>query len=348
MAIDKRHVLLVQLPIPPPGPGPIRGNVPLAAGYLKLFARSRGLDEHYEIDIFPPSLANRLGDEGLVEAILGSPTLAGRLHLLPVEHRAHALDRRPAEGAATRDADHPRRSGDHGRQRLGAGRPGRRLRRHRRRRADLRRTAAGAPRPARAAKPRSTACTSAQTPLRRLRFRHRRNSPPRRPLARLDEISSPYLAGILDAADEQMLLLETIRGCVFKCKFCYYPKSYDSLYFLSREKIVANLRACPPARRARKSCCSTRRSTSGEDFRRVPAPAGGAQSRAGSSPTSASCGPRASRRRSPGCCDEANFTEVEIGLQSIDPAAQELMDRKNNLRAFERGVQRHAGRGHRR
>lgn len=36
---------------------------------------------------------------------------------------------------------------------------------------------------------------------------------------------------------------------------------------------------------------------------------------------------------------EANFTEVEIGLQSIDPAAQELMDRKNNLKAFERGVQ---------
>jgi hypothetical protein len=36
---------------------------------------------------------------------------------------------------------------------------------------------------------------------------------------------------------------------------------------------------------------------------------------------------------------EANFTEVEIGLQSVDPTAQELMDRKNNLRAFERGVQ---------
>ncbi len=34
----------------------------------------------------------------------------------------------------------------------------------------------------------------------------------------------------------------------------------------------------------------------------------------------------------------ANFTEVEIGLQSIDPQAQSLMDRKNNLKAFERGV----------
>jgi hypothetical protein len=35
---------------------------------------------------------------------------------------------------------------------------------------------------------------------------------------------------------------------------------------------------------------------------------------------------------------QANFTEVEVGLQSIDPEAMMLMDRKNNLRAFERGV----------
>src|SRR5258708_14893196 len=60
-------------------------------------------------------------------------------------------------------------------------------------------------------------------------------------LANLNEVSSPYLHGILDAADERMLLLETLRGCIFKCKFCYYPKSYDDLYFVSREKIIANL-----------------------------------------------------------------------------------------------------------
>lgn len=34
----------------------------------------------------------------------------------------------------------------------------------------------------------------------------------------------------------------------------------------------------------------------------------------------------------------ANFTEVEVGLQSIEPDAMTQMDRKNNLRAFERGV----------
>ena len=34
----------------------------------------------------------------------------------------------------------------------------------------------------------------------------------------------------------------------------------------------------------------------------------------------------------------ANFTEVEVGLQSIEPDAMTQMDRKNNLRTFERGV----------
>ena len=35
---------------------------------------------------------------------------------------------------------------------------------------------------------------------------------------------------------------------------------------------------------------------------------------------------------------EANFTEVEIGLQSIDPLAMELMDRNNNLKSYERAA----------
>src|SRR6202011_497062 len=64
----------------------------------------------------------------------------------------------------------------------------------------------------------------------------------RTPMSDLNALGSPYLAGILDAADEQMLLLETTRGCVFKCKFCYYPKSYDKQYYLSPDNILANLR----------------------------------------------------------------------------------------------------------
>ncbi len=41
ISLMKRNVLLVQLPIPPLGPAPIRGNVPLAGAYLKLFCRAK-------------------------------------------------------------------------------------------------------------------------------------------------------------------------------------------------------------------------------------------------------------------------------------------------------------------
>ena len=74
----RRAILLVQLPIPPLGPAPIRGNVPLAAAYLKLFAESCGLGTWYAIDVFPGSLANTLGDQALVaEIVRRRPWLVG-------------------------------------------------------------------------------------------------------------------------------------------------------------------------------------------------------------------------------------------------------------------------------
>jgi hypothetical protein len=133
-----------------------------------------------------------------------------------------------------------------------------------------------------------------------------------------------------------MMLLETLRGCIFKCKFCYYPKSYDDLYFVSRERIVANLEHAR-RRGAREvvlldPTLNQRRDF--DDFLRLLADCNpgreftyfGELRAEGIDSTSA----RLLRA--------ANFTNVEIGLQSIDPVAQELMDRKNNLKAFERGV----------
>ena len=153
----------------------------------------------------------------------------------------------------------------------------------------------------------------------------------------LNEISSPYLAGILDAADEQMLLLETIRGCIFKCKFCYYPKSYDDLYFVVRRKNRRQPGARPAARRERsrpaRSDAQPAAATFAEFLRLL-----------------AGCNPDRQftyfgELRAEGITPEvarllyeAGFDEVEIGLQSIDPLAMELMDRHNNLRAFERGA----------
>lgn len=365
----RRRIILLQLPIPQPGLEPARGNVPLAAGYLKMYARNRGLEDFYDIEIFPPQLANTLSDQGLVEALEArDPWMVGftcylwniNRSLWVAEHlkavdpgvltifggpeitadngwvlQSPALDfASVGEGEQTfsellmalQTAPQPT-AGINGLYIAPA----------------ALRTIAAAP---------VVAGSPIDEPLRLSiapELADTGNLMPvvpsaqvgalplfRTPLPNLNAISSPYLEGILDAADEQMLLLETIRGCIFKCKFCYYPKSYDDLYFVSQEKIVANLQHArehgatevvllDPTLNQRKDFA---------EFLKLLA----------------DCNPGRQfayfgELRSEGINAEiaellaaANFTEVEIGLQSVDPVAQELMDRKNNMKAFERGV----------
>jgi radical SAM superfamily enzyme YgiQ (UPF0313 family) len=323
--MTRRRVLFVQLPIPPVGPGPIRGNVPLAAGYLKMYAERRGLGADYEIEILPTTLANTLGDRGLVAEILAAePWMVGfTCYLWNIERTlwiAAELKRARPElpiiiGGPEVTADnewvfaHPA--------------------------VDFAAIGEGEQTFAELLE----ALSKAERPTAPIDGLYTKGSAPpafRRPLAKLDDISSPYLAGILDAADEEMLLLETIRGCIFKCKFCYYPKSYDDLYFLSEEKIVANLEHArrrgarevvllDPTLNQRRDFASFLKLLARENPDRQFTYFGELRAE----------GITAEIAR---LLAEANFTEVEIGLQSIDPLAMELMDRHNNLRAFERGA----------
>jgi len=41
---------------------------------------------------------------------------------------------------------------------------------------------------------------------------------------------SPYLSGVLDAEIEDLMLLETQRGCPYRCGFCFYNKSRSGLF----------------------------------------------------------------------------------------------------------------------
>ncbi len=351
-----RSILLVQLPIPPVGPEPIRGNVPLAAGYLKLFAWHRGLESHYDIQILPTIEANTLGDQALVEAILArDPWMVGfTCYLWNIERtlwiaariKQHDPNIRILIGGTEVTLDnawvleHP--AVDYAA--IGEGEQTF---------AELLATLIGAEEPTDSI-PGLWVCLPSRKQTKAETFSfpaahlppvaNASGSPlsvlhpftPRRPLPNLNEISSPYLAGILDAADEELLLLETIRGCVFKCKFCYYPKSYDDLYFVSEEKIVANLEHA--RRRGAKEVVlldptlNQRRNFA--EFLRLLARCNpdrqftyfGELRAEGITPEIARL------------LHEAGFTEVEIGLQSIDPMAMELMDRHNNLKAFERGA----------
>jgi radical SAM superfamily enzyme YgiQ (UPF0313 family) len=340
MENKRRNVLLVQLPIPPLGPAPIRGNVPLAAAYLKLFAEQRGLGADYAIDVLPAPLANTLGDRALAaELARREPWMVGfTCYLWNIERTlwlARQLKRlrpgvRVVLGGPEITADNAwvLETPDYDFAIVGEGEQtfGNLL----------------------------LALLDDETPPVPIaglyvppptppRFRPDRAPAFRTPMPDLNRLGSPYLAGVLDAADEGMMLLETTRGCVFKCKFCYYPKSYDKQYYLSRENVLAGLRHAaehgarevflldPTLNQRRDFADFLRTLTEGNPGRRFS---------------------YFGELRGEGITEEtarllreANFTEVEVGLQSVEPEAMTRMDRKNNLRAFERGVRAMLGQG---
>ena len=329
-----RKILLVQLPIPPLGPAPIRGNVPLAAAYLKLFAGQKGLTSFYDIDIYPAPLANTLGDQALARSILDrSPWMVGftcyvwnieRTLALATAIKEQRPDIRIVLGGPeiTPDnawvLDHPAYDfavigeGEQTFSQLLLG--------------ILEDPVPPVAIPGLYVPPESSAN----------RFVLSRQPQKRTPLPDINVLGSPYVAGMVDAADESMMLLETTRGCVFKCKFCYYPKSYDKQYYLEASHVTAGLLHAQE-RGAREVFLLDPTLNQRKDFADLLRLL--AQGNPGHRFT------YFGELRAEGITEEtarllkaANFTEVEIGLQSIDPEAQHLMDRKNNLRAFERGV----------
>jgi radical SAM superfamily enzyme YgiQ (UPF0313 family) len=223
MSTTRRTVVLVQLPIPPLGPGPIRGNVPLAAAYLKLFAGRSGLDAFYDVEVFPAAQANALGDRALVEALARrKPWLVGfTCYLWNIERTlwvARELRRRlPGVRIVlggpeiTPDNAWVLDTPDYDFAVIGEGEQ----------------TFAGLLLALLEGEdvPAAPLAGLYVPPASGPRYRPDRIPAFRTPLSDLGRLGSPYLAGILDAADEGMMLLETTRGCVFKCKFYYIRRA---------------------------------------------------------------------------------------------------------------------------
>jgi radical SAM superfamily enzyme YgiQ (UPF0313 family) len=337
----RRRVVFVQLPIPPLGPAPIRGNVPLAGAYLKLYAERHGVGADFDIELLPAALANALGDLALVDELAArEPWLVGfTCYLWNVERTlwvAGELKRRCPRvkvllGGPEITADNAWVLGSDAYDFAAVGEGEQTF-------AALLLGVHGGedvppvPIPGLYVPP-------AAGP----RFHPGRAPAFRKPLPDIDRLGSPYLAGILDVADERMLLLETTRGCVFNCKFCYYPKSYDKQYYLSRDAVVASLRHAAdrgaeevflldPTLNQRKDFAAfvgtLAEGNPGRRFKYF-----GELRAEGVTPDLAAA------------LRAAGFEEVEVGLQSIDRDAMDLMARKNNLKAFEKGVRALMGAG---
>ncbi len=67
------------------------------------------------------------------------------------------------------------------------------------------------------------------------------NNPARDLISPLGRIPSPYLEKIINP-DKKAAVLETMRGCMFGCRYCYYNKQFNKLRYFPLERIKKELR----------------------------------------------------------------------------------------------------------
>jgi len=62
------------------------------------------------------------------------------------------------------------------------------------------------------------------------------------PRTSLDDIPSPFLSGVLNSHLKGVLWLETVRGCVYRCAYCYYHKQSPRLRTFPFERIFKEVK----------------------------------------------------------------------------------------------------------
>jgi len=70
------------------------------------------------------------------------------------------------------------------------------------------------------------------------------HNPDRPNIAELDIIPSPYLSGLVNLKDKHILdvPLETTRGCVYHCSYCYYHKNFNCVRTFPLKRIEKELK----------------------------------------------------------------------------------------------------------
>ncbi len=320
----RSDILLIQLPIPPLGSQAASENVPLAAGCLATALPPHNRDGCERIAIFPGEEAGTLGDAALLHAVVQrAPAAIGFTCYLWNIERTLWLCRQIKErlpkttvllGGPEIQPDNRWvwNAGGFDAAVVGEGE---------------------------------------ETFRRWLDMRNQRSAwadvpglwvgptfaPPRQPAppVSLAALQSPYTAGLL--IPHETMWLETARGCRYRCKFCAYHQGRRTIRSFAEAELRANLRLAI-RHRVREvflldPTLNQRRNFAG--FIDLLAEENREHQIRFSAELRAEGIDSALARK----LRNANFAEVEIGLQTVEPAAQAAIGRRVDLDAFARGAQ---------
>lgn len=149
-------------------------------------------------------------------------------------------------------------------------------------------------------------------------------------------LGSPYVSGCLKTDPDHPMLVETQRGCPYRCGFCYYNKSrknrstaddrmvLDAVAF-ALERGVEEMYLLDPSLNVRPGLKSLMEQVAGLN-------------RTGQLSLISEIRAEAVDEEMAALFRRAGFRGFEVGLQSTNPAAWEKMNRPTDLKAFLRGV----------
>jgi hypothetical protein len=147
---------------------------------------------------------------------------------------------------------------------------------------------------------------------------------------------SPYLQGLLEPEIENVMLLETQRGCPYRCGYCYYNKSHDGLSFADEnillqavrwaiDRGVKELYLLDPSLNVRPGLKDLLKKISRINTQRRLAIISEIRAEAIDAELA-------------DLLAAAGFSWFEIGLQSTNPRALEIMNRPTHLKRFAHGA----------
>lgn len=300
------NVLLVQLPIPRLDFGRRTGNVPLGAACLKQAAAGRTAAR---VDILPESVVSYLGDAALERVIQDRrPDVVGfSVFSWNVARSLHLSQRLKAAGGVRTLFGGPEVTSDTPLAEHPA--------------VDL------------------AVCGEGEAVFIDLLTRPQAWDRPPTPAAAgrlFTHAPSPYLAGCLEPAVEDLMLLETQRGCPYRCAFCYYNKARHGVVTADETRLLEGVAWAVSQ-------------DLGEVYLLDPS----LDTRPGLTDLLARVTPVTRERRTrligemraeavdaglAAGLAAAGFSWLEIGLQTTTPEALRLMRRPTDLKRFARGT----------